>query len=153
MQGEAGGSIGNPRPPPIQSPNLPLPSAPEDPLWGPALLRGADVLSACALRVQVGPRVWQGQPPRAWQLQPGAARPCFLVEGDQGNRRPVAAACVSPSAGFAQGAGPSSWTTAAEKPQGWREPGSLPNLPGSGHAISLLKLGGSCHGPGRSDWT
>lgn len=42
--------------PPIQASNLSLPTALEDPLWGPALLRGADLLSARALRVQVGPQ-------------------------------------------------------------------------------------------------
>lgn len=123
--------------PPIQAANLSLPAAPEDPLWGPALLRGADILSARALRVQVGPGVWQGQSPRTWQLQPRgcpfllqATLPSWLRQaretGGQGQLP-----CVSPAAGFAPGSGPSSWSTAAKKPQGQRELGSLPDLQGA----------------------
>lgn len=49
--------------PPIQASNPSLPEAPEDPLPGPALLRGADVLSAHPLRVQVGPQGVAGTGP------------------------------------------------------------------------------------------
>lgn len=55
-----------------------------------------------------------------------------LADGGQGNRGPVAA----------QGAGPRSWSIATEKPQGQREPGSLPNWPGLGTPSPSLSWDG-----------
>ena len=74
------------------------------------------VLGCCRDSPHAPGGISQGLPIRA------AVCASFLVDGYQGNPRPVTA----------QEAGPRSWSIATEKSQGQREPGSLPNWPGLG---------------------